>query len=363
MIPVAQPALLGNEYKYVLDCLDRNELSGGKYVQQFEKSFAEFCDTKYAVSCCNGTSALHLALLALGLRAGQEVIVPAVTFVATANAVRYCGAIPVFADIDPNTWCIDPESVKSLISPKTVGIIPVHLYGVPADMDALLAIAGDKLWILEDAAEAHGAEYNKRPVGSLSQAAIFSFYGNKIITCGEGGMVTTSDDVLVERLKLIRGQGMDPERRYYHIRTGYNYRLGNLQAAIGCAQLEDFGYHFIPLKTITATYRQILAPRFTVQQTTANSSSANWMFTFLADHVYQRDRIARELAKSGIETRPMFIPLTEMPMYKQKTPSVARDIAHRGLSLPTYATLDLKTVNNICDLTLEFARETAISHV
>ena len=211
----------------------------GRYIDDFEAGFARYCGTEFALAVSNGTTGLHLALASLGLTPGDEVIVPDLTFVATANAVAYTGAKPVIADVDPDTLCIDPASVKSLISEKTKAIIPVHLYGHPADMDALMEIgASHGLEIIEDAAEAHGAKYKGRRVGGFGRCGVFSFYGNKVITTGEGGRLTTNDPAFYRRAKRLRDHAMSTQRRYFHEEIGFNYRLTNLQAALGVAQLE-----------------------------------------------------------------------------------------------------------------------------
>ena len=212
-IPVANPCFIGNEKKYVADCMESGWISSaGKYVGLFEAAFAEFCQVKHAVACCNGTVALHLALLALGVECGDEVIVPTLTFVATPNAVTYCGAKPVFVDSETETWNLDPARIEAAINERTKGIIAVHLYGHPAQMRQLKEIARrHKLFLLEDAAEAHGAVCDGKIVGSIGDAASFSFYANKIITTGEGGMFVTNDDELAEKARLLRGQGNGPE--------------------------------------------------------------------------------------------------------------------------------------------------------
>ena len=216
-IPVAAPALVGRELEYVTDCLESSWISSaGRYVERFEDAFGEFVGVEHAIACCNGTAALHLALLALGVGPGDEVIVPTLTFVATANAVRYCGAVPVFVDSEPETWNLDPGEIEERCTERTKGIIAVHLYGHPADLDAITTVARRRgLWVLEDAAEAHGARYRGRIVGSLSDCAVFSFYGNKIVTTGEGGMIVTRNGELAARLRILRGQGQDPSRRYW----------------------------------------------------------------------------------------------------------------------------------------------------
>ena len=239
-IPVAAPALIGNEKAYVLDCLESSWISSnGAYIERFETVFADFIGTRHALSCCNGTVALHLALLALDVRPGDEVIVPSLTYVASANAVMYCGAKPVLVDSEPETWNLDPARIEELINPRTRGIIVVHLYGHPANMDPILEIARRRhLFVVEDAAEAHGATYRGQKVGTLGDLATFSFYGNKVITTGEGGMVCTNNEVLARKVRQLKGQGQDPRRRYWFPIVGYNYRMTNIEAAIGLAQLE-----------------------------------------------------------------------------------------------------------------------------
>ena len=238
-IPVAAPSLEGNEKKYVMDCLESTWISStGEYVDRFEGAFAEFCGVKHAVSCSNGTTALHLTLLALGVGPGDEVIVPTLTFVATANSVVYCGGRPVFVDVQADTWNIDPALIEAKITSRTKGIIVVHLFGLSVDMDPVLSLARRRgLFVIEDAAQAHGAEYKKKRVGSLADVATFSFFGNKIITTGEGGMVVTDDASIANKVELLKNHGMDPNRRYWHPIIGYNYRMTNVAAAIGLAQI------------------------------------------------------------------------------------------------------------------------------
>ena len=259
-IPVAAPLLTGNEKAYVLDCIESSWISScGKYVEKFERTFADFCGVRYAVSCSSGTAALHVALLALGVGPGDEVIVPTLTFVATANAVTYCGARPRFVDIEPDTWTLDPGLVEAKITARTKAILPVHLYGHVANMDAITEIARrHNLFVVEDAAEAHGAEFRGRRVGSLSDVAAFSFYGNKIISCGEGGMVVTDSEPLARYAAQLRGQGVDSKKRYWFPIIGYNYRMPNLTAAVGLAQLERIDCHLNRRREVASWYRDNL---------------------------------------------------------------------------------------------------------
>jgi perosamine synthetase len=341
--PVAAPDLSGNESAYVNDCLRSTWISSnGPFISQFERCIAACTNTRHAIATCNGTVALHLALTGLGIGPGDEVIVPSLTFVATANAVSYCGATPVFADSAPDTWCLSVESVARLLSPRTRAVIPVHLYGHPCDMDPLLDLTRRHgLWVIEDSAEALGATYHGRPIGSFGIISAFSFYGNKLITTGEGGMVVTNDDALAERLRLLRGQGMDPQRRYWHPLVGFNYRMTNIAAALGVAQMERFDQLLQARKQIAAWYNERLgnSPFLELPGEASGVSSAFWMYSLLIPNQAWRDSLMADLAKRGIETRPFFYPVHEFPMYQGcRTDNhcpIARDRSYRGLSLPT----------------------------
>ena len=359
LIPVAAPVFAGREKEYVADCMESGWISsGGKYVVLVEAAFAKFCGGRGAVACCNGTAALHVALVALGVRPGDEVIVPTLTFVATANAVTYCGARPVFADSEPVTWNLDPAQVEAKITPRTKGIIPVHLYGHPADMDALRQVARRHgLFILEDAAEAHGALYKEQRAGSLGDIAAFSFYGNKIIATGEGGMVVTNDDALAARVRLLHGQGMDLSQRYWFPVVGYNYRMMNLPAAIGLAQVERADWHLARRQEIALRYMERLrdVKGITWQGEEPQVKHARWLFTItLTDEAaIGRDELMQRLLRRGIETRPVFYPMHILPPYRESAGAesfpVAEHIARRGISLPTWAGLNREDVSYICD--------------
>jgi len=348
-IPVAAPVLNGNEKAYVADCLDSTWISSsGKYIEQFEAAFAKFCDVKHAAACCNGTVALHLALMALGVGTGDEVIVPTLTFVATANAVAYCGARPVFVDSEPETWNMDPALIEQKITNQTKGIIVVHLYGHPVDMDPVMSIARRHgLFVIEDAAEAHGALYKGRKVGSIGDIATFSFYGNKIITTGEGGMVVTNDDALASKVRQLKGQGMDPQRRYWFPMTGYNYRMTNIAAAIGLAQLEKATWHIHRRREVAQWYLQHLrgVPALILPVEKDWAQNVYWMFTAILDEslTADRDEVMSALAREGVETRPVFYPMHVLPPYRHLTKGqefpVADRLAQRGINLPTWAGL------------------------
>jgi len=354
-ISVAQPTLNGKEREYVLDCLDTNWISSnGKYIGMFERMFAEFCGVKHAVATNNGTTALHLALIGMDLQPGDEVIIPTVTYIATANAVRYCGATPVLVDVCRETMNIDPAAIEAKITPRTRGIIPVHLYGHPADMDAVNAVAEKHgLWVVEDAAEAHGAEVRGRRVGGLGTCAIFSFFGNKIVTTGEGGMITTNDDALADKLRLFRGQGMDPQRRYWFQVIGYNYRMTNIQAAIGTAQMETIDRAIEERNRLAGWYNEALADlagQLVLPTEQSWAKQVVWMYTvYIAEgDEARRDRVMRALDETGIETRPVFYPMHVLPPYLEQTAYPVADLwAGRGINLPTHQGMTRDDVERI----------------
>ncbi|CAN5671752.1 GDP-perosamine synthase [soil metagenome] len=356
-LPVAAPALGGNEEAYVLDAIRSSWISStGPYVERFEREFAMACGTRTAISIVNGTAALHLAMLVHDVGAGDEVIVPSLTYIATANAVRYTGAEPVFADIDAATWCLDPASVEAAITPRTKGIVAVHLYGHPTDMDALAEVAGRHgLWLVEDAAEAHGARYRGRPTGSLAPIGAFSFYGNKIVTSGEGGALTVDDPELERRIRLLRGQGMDPARRYWFPVVGYNYRMTNVAAAIACAQMERLPEIISERRQIFAGYQARLdgIPGLGFQPIAGWAQAAPWMFCLTVEpdaFGRTRDELAAELDRRGIETRPFFHPLHRLPPYSGGSGAdlpVTDHVASVGLNLPTYIGLSDRDLDRV----------------
>jgi perosamine synthetase len=368
-IQVAAPDLGGNEEKYVVDAIRSSWISSsGPYVQRLEREFAELCGTGSAISVCNGTVALHLALLALDVRPGDEVLVPSLTYVATANAVRYVGAEPVFVDVDPKTWCLDPLLLEAAMTRRTRGIIAVHLYGHPADMDAINHVAAvHGLWVVEDAAEAHLARYKGRPVGSMAPLATFSFYGNKILTSGEGGAITLTDRQLETRIRTLRGQGMDPNRRYYFPVTGYNFRMTNVACAILCAQIERHRAIFERRRQIFEFYRTQLQniPGIGFQPVASWAEPAPWLFCVTVDkeeYGSSRDELAASLAEKGIETRPLFIALHGLPPFRRESQArgenlpVTDHLSATGLSLPTHSALSADDVDMITEAIRENRR-------
>lgn len=361
-IPVAAPDLSGNEEKYAADAIRSSWISStGPYLTRFEREFASLCGTRSSLGVCNGTVALHLALLALDVRPGDEVLVPSLTYIATANACRYVGAEPVFVDVDPSTWCIDPARLEAAITPRTRGIIAVHLYGHPADMDAINRTAAvHGLWVVEDAAEAHFATYKGRPVGSLARCSTFSFYGNKVITCGEGGAVCVDDPQLELRMRTLRGQGVDPSRRYFFPVTGYNFRLTNLAAAILCAQLERRERILSARRAIADLYHTHLAgiPGISFQPVASWAVPTPWLVCVLVDKAYgrARDELMALLAQEGVETRPFFIPLHSLPPFREQSRArgeklpVTDELSSRGINLPTFAALRPERVEKIATI-------------
>lgn len=359
-IPVMEPSLSGNEFNYIVECLKTNWISSqGPFVKKFEEGFSRFIGVENALAVCNGTAALHIALDALGIRRGDEVIVPDLTFAATINAILYCGAKPVLADVDPETWCVDVKGIARLITPRTKAIIPVHLYGQPADMEEIGLLAKRHgLLIIEDAAEALGALYNGQHVGSFGDAAAFSFFGNKIITTGEGGMVTFRDEAAASRARMLRDHGMDPRRRYWHPQVGYNYRLTNIQAAIGVAQLEQIDTFIQRKLEIGRAYRRLLESMDAIQLPAEREGVRNvyWLFSLVLNSRHStlgRDGLMERLQDCGIETRPLFYPLHTMPPYRrysgnQDFPNAQR-ISANGISMPSAVTLRENEIEYVCD--------------
>jgi perosamine synthetase len=347
---VSKPVLAGREHDYVLDAVNSSWISStGAYIEAFEKAVGHVLGIEDGFSVCNGTAALHLACLALGLRPGQEVIVPSLTYVATANCVAYCGAKPVMADCDPRTWNLTAEAIEPLINSRTVGVIPVHLYGLPCPMEEILELCRARsLWLIEDCAESLGATVKSRATGTFGDAATFSFYGNKIISTGEGGMLFVRDPQRRVHARMLRGQGMDPERRYFHPIVGYNYRMTNVAAAIGLGQVERLDYHLGERRRIAANYYKglasIEAEGLVMLPTKLDSyESSYWLFSLvLRDGGFnRRAHIMAQLEREfGIETRPFFMPMHKLPMYwSDLILANAEFLGDHGINLPTYSGL------------------------
>lgn len=355
-ISIACPVFNGNEKKYLNECIDTGWISSnGRFVNEFEYKFAEFCGVKHALAAANGTVTLHLILVALGIEPGDEVIMPTLTYIATANAVKYCGATPVFVDSEEDTWNINPKKIEEKITKKTKAIIPVHLYGLPANMDEINRISKKyNLIVIEDAAEAHGASIDNKVVGSIGDVASFSFFGNKIITCGEGGMITTNNTQLYEKMKILRSQGVDPLKKYWHNVVGYNYRMTNMQAAVGLAQLENVSWHLEQRLRVAKLYKEKLSELFEfvdMQLCQSNTNNVYWMNSIiLKDKVrLSRDDIMRKMEEKNIEMRPLFYCMHEMPPYLNKDVKfpIAEKLSSRGINLPSHALLTEENIEYI----------------
>lgn len=363
MIPIASPCIGREERSNVLDALISGWISSkGPFVEKFERLFADYCRVKHGVSTSSGTASLHLALKALGVKDSDEVIVPTLSFISTANAVAYCNAKPVFVDSNPEYWCIDPEGIAESITGRTKGIIAVHLYGHPCDMKPITELARDhKLFVVEDCAEAIGSEYKGRAVGSLGDVGCFSFYGNKTITTGEGGMITTNSRMLSEKIRVLKNYGMNPKKRYWHDVVGFNYRMTNIQAAIGVAQMKRIQYFVARKRWIASKYsnrlRNVEGLTLPVEMPWARSTF--WMYSLLVEKQYglRRDELMRRLSKKGVETRPLLQPTHLMPPYRTKERfPVAESLAKKGLSLPSGVNLSETVVKRICSLIQKFGR-------
>lgn len=360
-IPVYQPLLAGNEKKYVMECLDTGWISSkGDFVNRFEKSFAEYIDVKHATTVSNGTVALHLALLALGIGQGDEVIVPTLTYIASVNAIVYTGATPVFVDSLTDTWQVDPEDVRRKISSKTRAIMAVHLYGHPCEMLQLQTIAKENgLFLIEDCAESFGSKYNGQHTGTFGDISTFSFYGNKTITTGEGGMVVANDDTLYERALHLKGQGLAKHRQYWHDIVGYNYRMTNICAAIGLAQLEQADKLIREKRQIAYWYKEELTnTSIGFHQEHGDVVHSYWMCSILVPRAEQRDALRDYLEKKGVETRPLFYPVHTMPMYspRYQRHAVAENIGRRGINLPSWPGLERAQIGYIADQIRNFMK-------
>jgi len=356
IIPVARPDISGNEIKYVTDALERGELTyKGNYVKLFEQKFAEENGSKYCLTTANGTVSLHLILAALGIKPGDEVITPTLTYAATSFAISYCGATPVFVDSNRLDYNINPEQIEDKITDKTKAIMAVHLYGHPAQMDRIKEIA-DKhnLPIVEDCAEAPGSSVNGVKVGNFGVAGSFSWFGNKILAAGEGGAVVTNDEELYKKMKhLANGATVYP---YYHDQIGFNYRMSNISAAIIFAQLESFDRYIIMREEIESLYNKYLkgCKNLIFYKDFLGIKPVCWLYTVLAD---RRDALMNHLKAQGIETRPFFLPNHKLPPYdKDEIFPVAEDIAKRGINLPTFIGLTEEEIRYISDCIREFYR-------
>ena len=356
---VYQPSLTGNEKKYVDECIDTSWISSkGHFVSDFENAFSKYIGTKYATGVCNGTVAIQVAIKALGITKDDEIICPTFTYIASANPIKEAGAKVVFVDSLRDTWQMNPEDVEKKITDKTKAIMVVHLYGHPCDMDKIMKIAKEhNLYVIEDCAEAIGSEYKGQKVGSFGDVACFSFFGNKTITCGEGGMVLTSSDYLHERILKIKGQGLAKYREYWHDTLGFNFRMTNIQAAIGLAQFEQVDKFINKKRQIADWYKKYLKGLpIEFHNEASNVKHTYWMNSILTETSKMRQELRDYMKEQGIETRPTFYPIHTMPIYSDKYEKhpVAEDIALRGINIPSYPGLEENDVKNICEVIKAF---------
>jgi perosamine synthetase len=359
VLHVSETELGGNELRYVTECVETNWVSSaGSFVTRFESAFAEAVGCRYGVACSSGTAALHLALAAAGIGPGDEVIVPTFTMIASANAIGYTGARAVLVDADPQTWNLDIARVRESIGPRTRAVMVMHTYGHPVDMDAVTRIAAaNDLAVIEDAAEAHGARYHGRPAGSLGTVAGFSFYGNKIITTGEGGMVTTDDERVAATARELRDHAFSRERHFWHGFRAFNYRMSNLQAAVGLAQVERLDELVGARRQVARWYRKALADiaGLELPPQAEGYDNADWMFGCLVEEDFgcSRDELRRRLAAEGIETRTFFVPIHLQPAYlaehRDRRHPVAERLGRTGLYLPSGPTLTQEAAAMVAD--------------
>lgn len=358
-VPLVQPVLDGNELEYVTDCIRTGWISSqGKYVRKFEEAFGQYVGSSHVLAVSNGTVALHLALRTLGIGPGDEVIVPDLTFVAPVNAILYLGATPVLVDVDQNTMAINIDAAERAVTGRTRAILPVHLYGHPANMPRVMALAKRHgLVVVEDCAEALGSLCQGAHVGVFGDSAIFSFFGNKTITTGEGGMVLFKDAAMLERARMLRDHGMSRKRRYWHEQVGYNYRMTNIQAAIGVAQMERVAEFVECKRWIAEQYRQRLSMLMGLQLPGEFGDIVNsyWLYTVVLPRqlASKRDEILGQMIENGVEVRPVFYPVHRMPPYAQfivagQAYPVADAVADAGISLPTGVTMNEADIEKVC---------------
>lgn len=358
-VPVNEPIITAEARQYVLDALDTGWVSSaGKYIREFEETFAHFLGVRHAVTTTSGTAALHLALASLDIGPGDEVIVPDFTMIASAYAVLYTGARPVFIDCDPEIFTLDPSLLADKITPRTKAIMPVHLYGHAADMDPILSLAGERnIAVIEDAAEAHGATYKGRLCGTMGTVNAFSFYGNKIITTGEGGMVVTDDDEVAARVRSLKDLSHSPAKRFVHEHVGFNYRMTNLQAALGLGQMAHIGDFLRTKKWMAERYAQELAgiPGLRLPVTRPWAGNVYWMYAVLVEDAFgmTRDALRAALKERGIDTRDFFTSCADQPAIRslgetQGPFPVTEDIAKRGLYLPSGLALTEEQITAVC---------------
>lgn len=366
-IPVCSPKIGEDEIRRVEECIRSTWISGhSEYVGEFEKKFAEYCGCKYGVATNSGTTALHLALATLDIGSGDEVVIPTFTMIATANAVTYTGAKPVLIDSELDTWNIDVSKVQEKITERTKVIMPIHTYGHPADMDPLLDLAErHDLYVVEDAAEAHGAEYKGRRTGSIGDTGCFSFYANKIITTGEGGMIVTNNEEFAEKARWLRSHAFGRNKHFYHEALGFGYRLSALQASFGLAQFEHIDEFMSTRRANARLYNSLLSElegKVTLPPEAPWAKNVYWMYSILIQDSFgvSRDDLMKKLELDGIETRTFFYPIHSQPIYakqykKEKFP-VADELSRKGINLPSGNNLTAGEIRYVCESIINCAK-------
>lgn len=369
-IPISKPSITELEIQYVTDAITNGwGTHCYDYIIRLGKEFAQYLGVKYALPTASGTGAIHLAYLALDIKAGDEVIVPEATWIATAAPLAWMGAKPVFADILPDTWCIDPRSIEAKITPRTKAIVPVHLYGNMAEMDEILEI-GRKYGIpvLEDAAQALGSEYKGRKAGSMGLINMFSFHGTKTMTTGEGGIIVTNDDALFEKICVLNDHGRNPKtssKMFWMEQIGYKYKISNLAAALGCAQIERIDELVRRKREIFAWYQQLLGGIKGLQLNPEKDYVFNsfWMPNIIFDKTLQinRDTVLQRFKEQNIDIRTFFYPLSSMPMFAPDTNNtVAYDIHERGVNLPTNFDLTFEDAQRVAEVVSTYLLQTKV---
>lgn len=361
-VPVCEPEIGQEELINISECVLSGQISGygGKYLNEFEERFSEYCGCKYGVATTSCATALLLTLEALGIGRGDEVITSTFTMIATVNAILKAGAKPVVVDSEPYTWNIDSFKIEEKINERTKAIMPVHIYGHPCDMSHILGLALKyNLYIVEDAAEAIGAEYHNRRAGGLGTAGCFSFYINKTVTTGEGGMITTNDDGLASKARLLRGYATIPERRFTHEYIGFNYRMTNMQAAIGVAQMDKINEFVERKRWIARMYNERLGDigGLSLPREAGKVKNAYWVYGLLVEDDFgmDRDELRQWLGDKGVETRTFFVPMNKQPalnnigLFKGQSCPVAGNISNRGLYLPNGVGLFEEQIDYVCE--------------
>lgn len=361
MIPVCEPLVTEREIELVLDCLKSGWISSaGKYIDQFESGWAEYCNMPHGIAVSNGTTALHIAVRLLDLQPGDEVIMPTFTIISCAQAITYCGGVPVLIDSDPRNWQMDVKQIESRITPRTRAIMVVHIYGHPADMDPILELARKHgLMVIEDAAETHGAEYRGKKCGGFGDISIFSFYANKLITTGEGGMLLTKRSDIADKARSLRNLCFEKKQRFLHNELGYNYRLTNIQAALGVSQLERIEQIVERKRAIAHAYSERLKDVAGIELPVEELWAKNvyWVYGIIVKEDRGMDALqfAKRLSEKGVETRPFFLGMHEQPVFQKEglfqneRYPVAERLSVRGLYIPSGLTIQDEEIEEVSE--------------